>query len=216
MPRRDVFGRVPSPLDTRDYPMRATLGQLGAAEGYQRRMWRAGTVDLDQGPTPHCVGFAGAGWLQNSPTRSRVSDVIGHVLYGSCKLIDGYSGDGTWIRVLFDVMRRSGLISRYSWAHSIEDLLRWVCNVGPVVVGTNWYESMFDPDPTGWVEVKGGVVGGHAYLIRGYDPRRLAFRCVNSWGADWGDRGEFWVDRFDMVGLLFRDGGEAVGMEQAL
>lgn len=41
--------------------------------------------------------------------------------------------------------------------------------------------------------------GGHAVTIVGYDDGRVthdgtgAFRCVNSWGTDWGDAGFFWI-----------------------
>lgn len=35
--------------------------------------------------------------------------------------------------------------------------------------------------------------GGHAITIVGYDDSRQAFRMVNSWGADWGDRGFLWL-----------------------
>ena len=42
-------------------------------------------------------------------------------------------------------------------------------NVGPVVVGTNWYYGMFYPDTTGLIKIRGGLAGGHAYVINGVD-----------------------------------------------
>ncbi len=41
--------------------------------------------------------------------------------------------------------------------------------------------------------------GGHAMVIVGYDDDLGAFRVLNSWGEDWGDRGFFWLsyDYFD-------------------
>lgn len=36
--------------------------------------------------------------------------------------------------------------------------------------------------------------GGHAMLITGYDDSRGAYRVLNSWGGDWGDRGYLWWD----------------------
>lgn len=35
--------------------------------------------------------------------------------------------------------------------------------------------------------------GGHAMVIVGYDDHRRAFRLLNSWGENWGDRGFGWV-----------------------
>jgi len=52
-------------------------------------------------------------------------------------------------------------------------------------VATNGMLSM--PGPTEQ------MLGGHAVLIVGYDDARGVFIVRNSWGADWGDRGYFYV-----------------------
>ena len=36
------------------------------------------------------------------------------------------------------------------------------------------------------------VLGGHEVLFVGYDDQRAAFKVRNSWGPDWGQRGNFW------------------------
>lgn len=36
-------------------------------------------------------------------------------------------------------------------------------------------------------------VGGHAVWIFGYDTNRKVFMCRNSWAADWGDKGDFYL-----------------------
>lgn len=43
--------------------------------------------------------------------------------------------------------------------------------------------------------------GLHAMTIVGYDDEKSAFRVINSWGADWGDQGYFWLgyDSFDAL-----------------
>lgn len=50
---------------------------------------------------------------------------------------------------------------------------------------------------------------GHAMTAIGYDEQRQAFRIINSWGRDWGDRGYLWVD-YDTFGRL---AGEAYVIE---
>lgn len=55
---------------------------------------------------------------------------------------------------------------------------------------------------------KDKVVGGHAVMISGYDDEiehsvgKGAFRAKNSWGAQWGDSGYFWIPyRWFMDGI---------------
>ncbi|MGH9406348.1 MAG: C1 family peptidase [Terriglobia bacterium] len=36
-------------------------------------------------------------------------------------------------------------------------------------------------------------LGGHAVVIRGYDDNRASFYVQNSWGAEWGNQGCFWM-----------------------
>lgn len=44
-----------------------------------------------------------------------------------------------------------------------------------------------------WLDRGGKAVGAHAVLLWGYDDARGAFRVMNSWGADWGNDGWFWL-----------------------
>ncbi|RYG10014.1 MAG: hypothetical protein EON96_17385, partial [Caulobacteraceae bacterium] len=48
----------------------------------------------------------------------------------------------------------------------------------------------------------GPVLGRHAMVVVGYDDMRGAYRVMNSWGSQWGDRGYAWVsyDRFEAMG----------------
>ena len=38
-----------------------------------------------------------------------------------------------------------------------------------------------------------GLVGGHAVIAVGYDQTNRRFLVRNSWGEDWGIRGNFWM-----------------------
>jgi len=39
----------------------------------------------------------------------------------------------------------------------------------------------------------GGVLGGHAVAIVGYDDSKQAFKIANSWGTGWGVNGYGWI-----------------------
>lgn len=78
---------------------------------------------------------------------------------------------------------------------------------GPVIVGTVWYNSMFDPDANGNIKVntRSGVAGGHEYVLDEVTADgRFGFR--NSWGEDWGVGGRFYMKQKDFLKLLADDG----------
>jgi C1A family cysteine protease len=69
----------------------------------------------------------------------------------------------------------------------------------PIVVGFTVYDS-FESDAvaaSGIVPMPDldteSVVGGHAVLCCGYDDASSRFICRNSWGADWGQKGNFTI-----------------------
>lgn len=208
------LGRIPSPPDPRDraHPMRAFFSPRAVTLPPYKH-WPTGPI-LNQGDTPHCVGFAWAQWEMTSPVRiplatSRDGNALGHGIYASCKEIDGYAGDGTWVRAGASVMKTAGRLASYVWATGPNDLRDWVLLKGPVVVGTDWHESMFDPDARGWMRPAGAVVGGHAYLVTGYNANARAYRVTNSWGTGWGDNGKAWILAADLWRLVSQS-GEAV------
>jgi len=68
----------------------------------------------------------------------------------------------------------------------------------PFVVGIGVYESFEDPKvrDTGIVPMPSQderLLGGHAILAVGYDEDKKWFIMRNSWGADWGDHGYFYL-----------------------
>ncbi len=48
------------------------------------------------------------------------------------------------------------------------------------------------------VDFKKEDVGGHAFVLTGYDERLHAFRALNSWGTVWADNGYGWIG-YDVV-----------------
>lgn len=99
------------------------------------------------------------------------------------KLVYGSSGLGG-----AKALEKMGLISEYKWAlGDLNAAIAWVLTRGPVMVGTNWYSSMFTPTPEGLIKISPGShnAGGHEYLWRGVDMRRGLAEIVNSWGPQW-------------------------------
>lgn len=209
------MGLVPSPPDDRDqiYAMERvdpSLMAIPLSALPRYKYWARGPL-LNQGNTPHCVGFSFEQWKGSSPLRSSTSNTGGHDIYAACKAIDGYPGDGTYIRAGAKVMQNQGRVETYVWAFNIDTMIHWLLQRGPVVVGTIWTEDMFDP--SGWRQVlkpTGAEAGGHAYIIRGYNQDTRYFRIVNSWGPYWGDNGQASIHFDDFMTLLNR-GAEILG-----
>jgi hypothetical protein len=63
----------------------------------------------------------------------------------------------------------------------------------PVVVGFTLYENFDNYQGGVYNRIQGGVTGGHAMCIVGYDDSIQALKIVNSWGQDWGDNGFFYL-----------------------
>ena len=56
-----------------------------------------------------------------------------------------------------------------------------------------------------WNTATGQEVGGHAMVVVGYSDTKGAFKILNSWGADWGTKGYFWIS-YAMFPRVVREG----------
>lgn len=174
---------------------------------------------LDQGYTSKCVGAAGRGWLTAGPVRN-MSGMDFHQLYVEAQQVDEWPGAepdyfGTSVRALFKVLKKQGVVSEYNWAFSLEPAVNHVLTVGPMVLGTTWFQDQMEPDKDGFIHAGGKEAGGHAYLMIGAhrekkcpDGSRGAARIVNSWGRSWGENGRAWIS-FNDLSALIADQGEA-------
>lgn len=214
--RERGLGRLPA-ADDRDglHPMRAILPRTVEPV---TRYWRTGPV-LDQGSSSSCVGHAWRQFLASSPTRTKAGPDAFEI-YGEAQRVDEWEGEepayfGTSVRAGVKVLEARGHIVEYVWGLSARDVIDHIVTRGPVVLGTDWREAMFTPDGRGFVRIEGELAGGHAYLAYGYSVRRQAIRCVNSWGAGWGQRGRFWIAEDDIERLLRADGEACSAIERA-
>jgi Papain family cysteine protease len=209
--------------DQRDaaYPMATLLPGQRSARPY--RYWQEAWWG-NQGQTPECTAYAGTSWLTDGPVLNE-SFIDPNDLYLEEKKIDGLplGSEGSTVRACMQVLQGKGFVANYYWATGIDDVITAVLDSGPVDVGTNWYESFFDPtsefelviDETKISPETGKpVAGGHSYLLNGIDMRsdhRLGkphFRMKNSWGRDWGNKGVAYIS-FDTMSRLLAEQGEA-------
>jgi hypothetical protein len=63
----------------------------------------------------------------------------------------------------------------------------------PVLIGAPVDQGFRNLGTGTWNGVQGAQGGGHAMIVVGYDDARQAFKLMNSWGTDWGDRGFGWI-----------------------
>lgn len=166
----------------------------------------AGQPEDKQG---HCVGFGCAGWGITEPVEDAYTNSDGHAIYYEAKKIEGdpTGEDGAYTRDGAKAMVARKRMGTYAFLDTITDIEAWVRTRGPVIVGTDWTDDMFQPDTHGIVVPSGNVVGGHCYVLIGIEGDFLIFK--QSWGASWGVAGYFKMLVSDFVNL-FEDYGEAI------
>ncbi|MEU1443265.1 hypothetical protein [Streptomyces mirabilis] len=193
--------------------------------------WTRRAPIFDQGNVGSCTGNAAAGLLgTDSAARTGLTsttigssvmpvdeDLAVHV-YELATQLDSIKGtyppDDTGSSGIgaAKALKKLGLAASYTHAFSL-DALKSALQTGPVMVGTVWLESMFDPDPTTRfvkVDRSSQVAGGHEYVLSAYDTARQAFRIDNSWGESWGAHGSAWFKESDVQWLLSQQGDVTV------
>jgi hypothetical protein len=176
---------------------------------------------LDQGAEGHCVGFGCSHDLGGSPVRiPDLNDGFAHDVFYGARYIDrtehGWNWpDGASVLAGAKELRKRTFIEGFRWAFSIEDLRDAIITIGPAILGINWYDSMYETDPYGNVEVNGSIVGGHCIMVYGYNPawriqgqpgKHEIFRWQNSWGPSYGVNGRGVIKAEDLARLLAEDG----------
>lgn len=215
--------------DSRDaaYPMRLTMPrQIRRGTSYyfrvgpilnQREMYcpHANERHPYCGEQGFCVGAAWRQWLSSSPHNNH-HPVTALSFYHRAQQFDQWPGEaanyaGTSVRGGAKALQSYyGIIENYYWAQNFDDVLDFLLGkIGTVVVGTMWHDGMLEPDEDGFVHPTGRVVGGHAYLLVGANLRQQKVRLVNSWGEQWGQKGQAWISFDDLERLLFNGRGEA-------
>lgn len=173
---------------------------------------------LNQGQVGSCTGNAGIGALGTNPLHKALPnnnpyslDQAGALkLYSAATVIDGGSpypptDDGSYGLSIAKALKNAGVISSYQHTFSLNSALI-ALSLYPILVGINWYEGMFTPDPDGRVRITGSVAGGHEVMARQLDVENSRVWFDNSWGITWGVKGRFYLTFADLGTLLSQQG----------
>lgn len=211
-----VFDRIPH-FDVRSRAFGVMTRPDVAAAPIKKMVWRYPSVRIDQGQEGHCVGFGISNELAGDPIRiSGVTDSFAHGMFYKAQEIDRSEGrvydDGATVLAGAKAATSLGYMERYEWAFGIDEMLKALM-AGPVVLGVEWRDGMYDTDKRGLVDVSGSVVGGHCITAFGFIPgmrfglKRIdVIPWVNSWGLSYGKRGIAYVPVESMDALLQADG----------
>jgi hypothetical protein len=247
-----MLGRVPSPVDVRDFDLAdfldtsnpalsAALAKLKASTSVAPAVkpWAQLITDavlgvqppnpnpppagdvvwnivprLDQGQTPHCVGFGWCDWGNSDPIPDSFVNADGDKVYYECKVIDNQPGaeNGSNVRSGAQAMQNRKKLTTYAFAKDVATAEAWVRTKGPIVIGSDWLNAMFNP-VNGYVFPTGGLAGGHCYLWNGVLESEGAYLFTNSWGAGWGLGGQFKMKVGDFTTLFLNQGEACAAVE---
>lgn len=206
MTQRVLDRRIQFDEKSRQYPIR-TLLDTTQPRSYT---WRCDTY-LDQGVEGACVGFAFAHDTAATPKPRTASNDFARRVYGLAKTLDPWDGedyDGTSVLAGAKALKQLGLITQYRWAFTTTETLAAASRKGPVILGVNWREGMWDTDVDGYINPVGKVVGGHAILLTGVNVKSQYVTLHNSWGPGWGVGGKARLS-WAALDILLEDDGEA-------
>lgn len=199
---------------SRSYGVRDLLGD---SKPLKKRIWSPGVNVLDQGSEGRCVVFGWGNELAATPHRYDINDDWCNQHWPLVVAKDREMGndfsDGASVLAGAKTMRMLGNIKSYRWGFGIDDVLQHLSRRGPVLLGINWYSSMYSTGDDGLVTVDGERVGGHCILANGIWPKHPLFDTdvvlwTNSWGPSYGIHGRGYVPT-DTLSRLLKEDGEA-------
>lgn len=198
-------------------------GMLGKAPKRVSKVWINGPI-LDQGQEGACVGFGWTAKTLADPFDADLSALksgvpsdptsFAHYVYNEAKKVDDTPGEnyeGTSVLAGAKTIQSLGIVKSYSWAFSVDEVINGILSTGPVVLGINWYEGMYEA-PGGLLKVKGKLAGGHCILAIGYRVGSTiaggkdTILLQNSWGPSWGNGGIAEITVTDLAKLLAKQG----------
>jgi hypothetical protein len=182
-------------------------------------------VDGDADALGSCTGNAATGWVGTDNAKRAgittysgmpVDEVFAIEVYSDATRLDGISGN-SWPREdqgssglgATKALKKRHLVGSYKHCFSAQAIATALQD-GPVLLGIEWVEAMFDANPhNGSVELRGEVAGGHEICIEGFDASDREFLIANSWTTSYGLKGYF-VLTFDQLQDRMDHQGDAV------
>ena len=209
--------------NSKKYPIKTLLPDAKPAS----KSWAH--VQLDQGKEGACAGFSATMEAAANPIPVFGSPMLYKLLrksvvpinqkaldiYHRAQQLDEFPGEnyvGSSVLGSLKAGVEQGWWKEYRWAlgpgseAAAQDVIMAISHIGPVMMGTNWYEGMYNADNNGYLNVIGKVTGGHAWLLTKYSATKDAVWTPNSWGGS----GQGWVSRSDLVKLLHASGEAAI------
>ena len=171
------------------------------------------TQTSNQGPTPHCAGYATAGHIEvyKWQTQHYPEQVDGDAIYAEAKKIDGDSTEGTTLNAAARAALNLKLIkgSPQYIVNGVEQVKFAIHQFATFVGGFLITDEFNYASNKGEIPVIADAkpLGGHSMLVCGYDEEFVYIQ--NSWGIDWGLFGfcrlswPRFINRF-MSGLVIR------------
>jgi len=229
---------------SRNHQVRELLEQRTALRKLVRRhrSMKLGRT-LDQGQEGACTAYSTGHAMQQKPfSVAPFLPIALHEMYFENQQRDEWPGgeypgatptySGSSVLASMKTLKARGHIGSYRWigagsGTAVDDLIETVRYVGPVCLGVNWYESMYDTDRYGVLHVDSSrIAGGHAICavdaltlkLPGTTKRQQYVVLQNSWGPTWGGsfkgQGGFaYVTLEDIETLLNNDGEGAVPLK---
>lgn len=206
------------------------LPEPDAAATFKAVRWHSSLPSFDQGQVGSCTGNAAAGWLCTDdssrpgpttlPDGTPIDEKLALFIYSAAETIDGNgtyppTDDGSSGLSVAKVLKQRGLCGDYSHAFS-PGAAYLALQSGPVLFGTVWYQTMFDPKADGTLTCSksSGVAGAHEILLDELEVdvngQPVAVWLRNSWSPAWGVAGRARILRKDFEALLAADGDVTV------
>lgn len=167
----------------------------------------------DQEDTQSCVGHAFRHALEASPALIEAEFPGRFAIWNNAKKLDNM-GDwekdrGTTPGAAARFLKKVEVIKSYRWGWDYKDLMSGLYEESkPVIVATRWFSDMYYPGCISKaVKVSGEKKGHHAYLLIGRErqkkgKKKWMLRFLNSYGAVYGDYGQFFIPESDFKDLF--------------
>lgn len=195
---------------SRDYQVRHALETIGVDQfGPRDQIWTPACT-LDQLKEGACVGCGCTHRRGGAPVlHEDISIELALTLYRRARQLDQWAGEeysGTSVLAGCKAMAEAGWITEYRWigagsGRAIDDVVETLGHIGGIIFGLPWVPSMFEPRPSGLLEVADldkGTAGGHCvhgfgillgHVLAGEAGPLDLVVVQNSWGEDWGIAG---------------------------